>query len=462
MTLFGVLNVGASGMRVHQFGVQVASDNATNVATDGYSRRTASITPLAPELEGGARESGSRRVFDPFVEKRLLGAKSYFGQADAQATALDSLDQLFADVDGNLASALSSFEAALGDFASHPNETATRGVVLAAADELSRSFQRASVSLDEITEDLNARVTDSVRQLNEKLREIGALNQRIASSEVPSGREASDLRDRRDQLLREASEIVPVTVLRHDDGTVDALLGGSLSLVNRQGDVSELIAVPDATTGNVAIERMTAGRSESVGGLIDSGRIAGYTAARDGAVASTRAALDQLAFDLASAYNTAHSAGVGADGGTGRNLFEPLAGVSGAAGSIGVSADVRGAPDRLAGAIDAGALPGDNRGALALLAVKDQNVALGGTATIGTAFGAILGSVGAETRAARGAQEHATAVAEQTQSLRDAVSGVSSDEEMISLMKFQRAYQASLQIVQTADELLGELIAMKR
>lgn len=462
MSLFGVLNVGAVAMRVHQFGVQVASDNATNVATDGYSRRMAAITPLAPELEGGAREAGARRVFDPFVEKRLLGAKSYFGEADAHAGALDSLDQIFADVEGSMASAMSGFEAALGDLSAHPNEPAARNVVLASAEELARSFNRASVSLEEISADLNARVSDSVAQLNEKLHEIGTLNQRIAANEVPSDREASDLRDRRDQLLREVAELGPITVLRHDDGTVDALLGGSLSLVNRQGEVAELSAVADPTTGDVSIQRRTAGANEDVGALFDSGRIAGYVAARDGAVASTRASLDQLAFDISSAYNAVHTAGVGVDGGTGRNLFAPLTGVAGAAGMMAVSSDVRAQPSRIAAATDAAALPGDNRGALALLAVKDSNVALGGTATIGTAFGAILGSVGSEARAAQGAREHASAVAEQTQALREAVSGVSTDEEMISMMKFQRAYQASLQVIQTADEMLGDLIAMKR
>jgi flagellar hook-associated protein 1 FlgK len=48
----------------------------------------------------------------------------------------------------------------------------------------------------------------------------------------------------------------------------------------------------------------------------------------------------------------------------------------------------------------------------------------------------------------------------QLNALRDSVSGVSTDDEMISMMKYQRAYQASLRVIETADSMMSSLMNM--
>lgn len=50
---------------------------------------------------------------------------------------------------------------------------------------------------------------------------------------------------------------------------------------------------------------------------------------------------------------------------------------------------------------------------------------------------------------------------EQLTQMRDAVSGVSLDEELTNLVKFQRAYQAAARLVSAADELYQTLLALK-
>ena len=82
--------------------------------------------------------------------------------------------------------------------------------------------------------------------------------------------------------------------------------------------------------------------------------------------------------------------------------------------------------------------------------------------TLSESFGSMLGAVGSEVRSMLAAEDHADTVAEQVESVRQSVSGVSSDEEMIALTKFQRAYEASIQVIRTADQMLTEIIALKR
>ena len=44
------------------------------------------------------------------------------------------------------------------------------------------------------------------------------------------------------------------------------------------------------------------------------------------------------------------------------------------------------------------------------------------------------------------------------ESLRESEAGVSLDEEMVNLSRYQRAYEASMRVLQTADEMLSELM----
>lgn len=462
MNLFGVLNVGATGMRTHQFGLSVAGQNATSATTEGYSRKQINVESLPYPLVGGARAVGSRRVTDQLVERRLTGARSQAAYEDARLELGQTVDELFVDFEGGLATRMDAFQQSLSDFATYPDDPAARAVVLQAATDLSRSFNFAAETLNEVQAEANSKVEDGVAEVNDRLHEIADLGRQISRLENPLGAEASDLRDRRDQLIREVSDFVPVKTIEQDDGSISVLLNGSLSMVNPDGSVTELQAATDATTGDVTVERVSAGVLEDVTNLLSGGRLGGLMQARDGLVDATEAQLDQLAFDLSAAYNTVHQAGFGLDGNTGRNLFEPIGAVAGAARALSLSADVAGSPNLLAAASDPTSLPGDDRGALNLVGVADADVTSGASRTIGEAFGDMLGSVGAEVRSMRSEADYTESVAEQVEAVRQGVSGVSTDEEMIALSQFQRAYEASIQVVRTADELLAEVISLKR
>ena len=463
MNLNGILSIGANGLAGASHGTQVASQNISNAATPGYTRRVAELQPVPLSEGGGVRARGSVREQDAYLERRGLGARAHSGDADARVRTLAVLDTVFSEGQGTVGEALDAFDSALSDFAANTNSTAVRNVVLARADDLAQAFHRTSDSLSGARVDANARISDAVGTLNQKLDEIGQLNAQIVQAKSVHG-EAGDLEDRRDQLIRDISEQVPVSVTPARTGAVNVMLagsGGSRLLVGEDSEVHHLIATPDATSGDVRIFRQTAGATEDITNLITTGSIGGTIAARDGALADARNALDQLASDITSAYNTQHAAGIGLDGGTSRNLFAVPAAVSGAAINFGVSSDVAGQPGFLAGAQDANSLPGDNRNALSLLGVRDQPLALGGTATAQQAFSSLVAAGGAASRSAQDNSSAASANLAQIDALRESASGVSTDEEMISLMKFQRAYQASLRVIETADSMMGDLLNMQ-
>lgn len=463
MSLFGLLGIGAQGLSASSFGTNVASQNASNVATPGYARRSATLEPIAPPplAGGGVRAVGARRIMDSFVERRMLGAAALLGEASARSRALASVDAVLSEGAGSVGDSMDAFWASLADLSARPGDGAARSVVLERAGSAALAFRNASAALESARAEIDDRVTDEVRLLQDELTEIGRLGAEISKAEL-GGQEASDLRDMRDQLVRQVAARVPVTRVDGADGKMSLLLQGGGALVSADGHVHALEAAPDPTTGDVHVYVVQAGARVDVTAKLDGGSIGGALAARDGTIEDARTALDQLAFDVATAVNGVHAAGFGLDGVTGRNLFTPMASATGAAAAMSVSTDVLGNPDAIAAATDPLAVPGDNRNVLALQALQGTAFAAGATATPGDALSQLVGAAGAGIASALADEEAAQRSFDQITALREAVSGVSVDEEMIALTKFQRAYQASLRVIQLADEMLGELLELGR
>ncbi|MCL6621441.1 MAG: flagellar hook-associated protein FlgK [Syntrophobacterales bacterium] len=120
------------------------------------------------------------------------------------------------------------------------------------------------------------------------------------------------------------------------------------------------------------------------------------------------------------------------------------------------------------GAIAAGRLdpdgsraPGDNRTALALADLETAPAGPGGL-TFAAAYERLVSSLGLEGESAQHQADFYQAVVDQLTRMRDAVSGVSLDEELANLVKFQRAYQAAARLITIADELYETLLGIKR
>ncbi|MDF3065127.1 MAG: Flagellar hook-associated protein FlgK, partial [Polyangiaceae bacterium] len=105
---------------------------------------------------------------------------------------------------------------------------------------------------------------------------------------------------------------------------------------------------------------------------------------------------------------------------------------------------------------DAASLPGGTGNAVALANLWRQPLSAGRTAA--ETYGDIVGGIGQRKAAIAQAVETQIAIKDQVQAMRESVSGVSLDEEMVNLTKYQRAYEAAGKVLATADELLADLI----
>lgn len=107
---------------------------------------------------------------------------------------------------------------------------------------------------------------------------------------------------------------------------------------------------------------------------------------------------------------------------------------------------------------------GDNRNALALVALQNTNTLGAGatgtpSASFGEAYNELVSDVGTKTRSAEIASNAQKGLLDQAQSRREAVSGVNLDEEAANLLRFQQAYQAAAQLISIANQNFQTLIA---
>jgi flagellar hook-associated protein 1 FlgK len=95
--------------------------------------------------------------------------------------------------------------------------------------------------------------------------------------------------------------------------------------------------------------------------------------------------------------------------------------------------------------------PGDNTNALALAQLHDTLTIDGDT--FGTFYHTLVTSVGAVSQQTSRLAENQQTVLTDLENRREAVSGVSLDEEQVNLIRFQQAYNAAANFIRIADDL---------
>jgi flagellar hook-associated protein 1 FlgK len=105
-------------------------------------------------------------------------------------------------------------------------------------------------------------------------------------------------------------------------------------------------------------------------------------------------------------------------------------------------------------------VPGSNTNVLALVALQSQSLAALGSTTISTYYGTSASTVGSSAQLNASNLKAQETVQNQLDIIRGQTSGVSTDEELTNMIKFQRAYQAAARLVVVADQMFQTLLDM--
>ncbi len=450
MGLFGVLGIARDGILAQTAALTTTSSNVANVATPGYAKRTALLETASSG--GGVRFARVERSFDRFSFAHVVMEQAKLGAASSRSSALADIESRLVPPSGSIGDAATAMAKAFTALAGFPTDPSLRADVLARAQNLAEKLSSTQASLGAKSDELLGQARDVVTDLNTKLAHIADLNRQIATA-VGTGGDASALRDQRDVAIQAVGERIGVRAIEDQTGRVTLFAAGT-ALV--EGDRAAALSIDlDPQAGSMRFHVTGAVQTE-ITSRVSEGTLGGLREARDVDLAKLRGDVDAFAFDVANAFNAVHATGFGLDGATGRPLFTPPASKDGAAASMALNPDLVGRPDRVAAAGSAGDLPGGNATVLTLGGLA-QTPAFGG-ATLVDRFAAIATDVGFRKASADGDAELRTNTLAVAQSLSDGASGVSIDEEMVDLTRYQRAFEASSRVLRIADELLDGLL----
>lgn len=458
MSINQILNTGASSILAHQAAIATASKNAANVSTQGYSKGDAIFSSHGSA--GGVRYEEVRRTTSTYFAQRLLFAEGRAAKAEAAATSLIGVESLFVDDEGGVGQAVDDFFNTVRALSGSPTDPDMRRAMVehgkaltesiaVRADSLAAERRRVDQSLDGMIDRANVIISD-IADLNEKIGGLSAI-----------GDPAGDLLDQRDLLLQELSQHVDISKIDNHDGQVTVLFKGGIPLVD--GNLhATLTANPDANYDDMRrIDLIdVSGVAHDITTKVEVGKIGGVLELRDQIMPELIDRLDQFAFDLATNFNALHSTGFGMDGLNGRNFFANPGGVAGAASALMLTPTVEADPNVIAASTTAAGAVGDNDNLFRLQDVEDATIAGGGSRTLREEVADMTAFVGRIVRDNRHEVTTSTGELRQISAMKESQTGVSLDEEMIDLVRFQRAFQAGAKIIQTVDEMLQTLVSM--
>lgn len=463
MSINNLLNIGRHAIGAHRSAMELASHNATNVATEGYSRRRGTLSSLGVgfgrSVAAGVSFQNPRRVIDAMSNGNVRRAHAEVSFHRGRQTALQTIEAILAPQGGaGVSESLNDFFGAVDTLTSNPSGKVERTALVQASQALAQSLNHTAEQLDALGGPLVEQVQDTTDTINTLAQRVARLNKEIAQSEPGAG-EASELRDERDRVLDQLSELAGVQTVELKDGSVTVSLGDGQALVS--GDQANTLRA-QVSGGRMSLGLTTAGGGAEVS--VDTqaldGELLGQVTAHNKDLGDAMSALDEIAFSLATAINDLHSSGFGLDGQDGRPLFEGVGQQGGAATFIQVNSDIVEDPDLLAATTDPNALPGGTDLALAIGALREQDLAGLGGVSASQAFIDLQADFGGRLDTALDGMDAAQSRLAVFEGLRTSTRGVSLDEELSQMMTFQRGFEAATRVVQAADEMMQTVLSM--
>jgi flagellar hook-associated protein 1 len=451
---FQGIHISSSALRNMQMALDTIGHNIANVNTQGYSRQRVSFKTLPPStffqngrqaIGTGVTLAGIDRARDMFLEQRVRTLQGDLGRTGTLATNLSAIEGVYQEPsDSGISRALTRFFDGWSALGSRPDDPAAKSQVAQAGQMLTDRIRTAARELQSLGDQNTAQIGNTFDQIDRIASTIAQLNnqiQQFAGQGTPN-----DLMDQRDVLVRDLSDLVDVRVETFQDGSYSVYAAG-FTLVEG-AHARPMPRAYDINTQSLTFN----GASFPVRG----GQLAGQFQTAQ-AVSRRASELDTLANELRTQINTLHRQGQDANGNTNVDFFDPLA--TGAM-AFDLSAAVKSSSANVMASVTGNASDGGL--ALNLAALRETSMAGLGNRTFDGYYEAAVNQAATEASYFAQARDTSDAMMTQVSAQQEAVSGVSLDEEMADMLRFQRSYQAAARALTVFDQMTEDVINMLR
>lgn len=517
MSTFHGLEMAKQALFAQQSALYTTGHNIANANTDGYSRQRVNFETMSPypaasrnrpqipgQMGTGVQISAVERLRNKFLDEQFRAENSRMSYWKTKSNALSRMEELMNEPsDSGLSKTMDLFWQSLQDLSGNPENSGARSVVAERGKAVTDTFNYLSNTLDSIRTDIRSEIGGAVDDVNSLLRQINRINNQIKKIE-PHGYLANDLYDDRDRLIDELSEILNIKVDYHksEGGALDIADGiVSIELVTKTGlSMSPPVVLIDETIDydddyfedfitineldgaieSLSIKSIDEGIpahqliDQSIGSLTGLIEAYGYIDGDRGVSGEYPEMinqLDQIAYEFAAKFNEFHREGYDLDGKSGINFFnigiaDENETYQGAASTIAVLEEILKHPSKIAASTeeplvsddDNIIIGGNGANALRLQDVFDQPLENLDGKSVRDYLGSMTSELGIHAQEANRMANNTSILRSQVEEQRMSVSGVSLDEEMSNMIKFQHAYNAAARSMTTIDEMLDRII----
>ncbi|MEW6243579.1 MAG: flagellar hook-associated protein FlgK [Bacillota bacterium] len=446
---FGI-EIARRAMDAQRRAMEVAGHNIANANTRGYSRQRVSMTTTPPLVLHGAGERETiqvgtgvriediRRIRNAFLDFQARKAQAMLGQWQTREQILSEVEALINEPsEAGLRSVLDQFWESLQELANNPESRAVRTTVIKQAGSLAVAFRHHRQVLTELVSSINLSIEAKIGEINATARQLAAVNEQIQRA-VVAGQSPNDLMDERDRLVEQLAKSAGAVSMPSKNHTVHVLVGGGVLVSGNNFQQIELLSDGTLKWQGLALSVKP-----------EAGQIAGYLQMRDHVIPSLIGDIDTLAASVISYMNATHRSGFDRDGNPGEDFF-----VGSGAWDIAVSPVLAGNPDRIA-ASGTGDV-GDGSVALRMARFRQEPIVSG--ASVDDFFRGFIAGIGVLSQEAKRLSENQMLLVEQIEYQRESISGVSLDEEVAELLKYQHAFNAAARVINSFDEMLEVII----
>ncbi len=438
-----------------QFGLSITQRNVANANDPNYTRQDLVYTGdeeewLRSGVPGISLDASRNRFIDYSISQELQS----FGQYSVASDALQQIDAIFNGNGEGLQQALSNFFNSFAALSSAPEDLTLRQRVLSAANALCTEIRRLYGSIQQVQTSEYRALALAVEDVNSITAQIAELTSKIQVAQAAHSEDEFALRDSRQKLLEQLSGFMGLSYYETESGalTVTTRNGGLLVAEDRSYSL-------EAGSSSGSPFKGVFLNGIEITDSLESGKLGGLVEMRDNKIAGYLSALDDLAAAIVARVNEQHALGSDLDGQAGVDFFVPFAPLQpgstiGAARTIAVAL----IDPRQIAAAASGSGVGDNTNAKLLAAISDERLFSSSTATAGEFYSALTYRIGMDEKTAEEDVSTQQGVLDQLKNRRDAVSGVNLDEEAVSLIKYQKAYQASARYAAVLDTLSDEIL----